>query len=222
MLPHDNIRTASAPTESAPAESDPSERWSSPRSARSVCGFLTMRANMHSMPCLDEVAAKTRCDPNRVLVLSLRPRYAEAILSGAKTVELRRTRPNIKIPTLALIYATNPVRSLVGSCCVDSVESWPLRELWCLASEQAGVSRREFHEYFAGLSEGVALQLSGAQRAEVPVSLARLRRLVGGFRPPQSFAYLPAADGGRILAVAAPAVRFPSTEVARGELLRLA
>ena len=66
---------------------------------------------------------RTRCGRGRVLLLSLKPRYADAILSGAKTIELRRTRPNIKVPALALIYSTSPVRSLVGSCCVESIDS---------------------------------------------------------------------------------------------------
>lgn len=158
---------------------------------------------MRSRHSLGEGTDGTQCDPRRVLVLSLKPMYADAIVSGAKTIELRRTRPNIEIPTLALIYSTSPVKSIVGSCCVDRAESWALRDLWCLASDRGGVTRREFHEYFAGLSEGAALHLSGAQRAGSPVSLAQLRRLVGGFRPPQSFAYLPAADGRRIMAAAA-------------------
>jgi len=40
-----------------------------------------------------------------MIVLSLKPLYAEAILSGAKTVELRRIGPNISVRTRALIYA---------------------------------------------------------------------------------------------------------------------
>lgn len=32
-------------------------------------------------------------DPERALVLSLKPRFAEAILNGAKTVEVRRLVP---------------------------------------------------------------------------------------------------------------------------------
>ncbi|WP_419865083.1 ASCH domain-containing protein [Candidatus Poriferisodalis sp.] len=150
----------------------------------------------------DEAADKARSGLGHVLVLSLKPRYASAIVSGAKTIELRRTRPRIATPTLALIYSTRPVMSLVGTCRVDSIESQSLRDLWCLASSRAGISRREFHEYFSGLSEGIALHLSDAQRAETPVSLAQLRRLVDGFRPPQSFGYLSADDSGRILAAA--------------------
>ena len=48
-------------------------------------------------------------DQDRMVVLSLRPRFAEAILAGVKTVELRRTVPKIVIPTRALLYASSPV-----------------------------------------------------------------------------------------------------------------
>ena len=42
-------------------------------------------------------------DLDRMVVLSLRPRFAEAILAGDKTVELRRTVPKIVVPTRALL-----------------------------------------------------------------------------------------------------------------------
>ena len=49
--------------------------------------------------------AEEALDPARALVLSLKPRFAEAILSGTKTVEVRRVMPRITVPTLALLYA---------------------------------------------------------------------------------------------------------------------
>ena len=60
-------------------------------------------------------------DPERMIVLSLKPRYAEAILSGAKTVELRRIEPKLSVPTRALIYASTPVKALLGTCIVERV-----------------------------------------------------------------------------------------------------
>ena len=55
-------------------------------------------------------------DQDRMIVLSLKPRFAEAILTGDKTVELHRTEPKIVVPTRALLYATTPVRALLGTC----------------------------------------------------------------------------------------------------------
>ena len=41
-------------------------------------------------------------DQNRMIVLSLKPRFAAAVLAGTKTVELRRSEPKIVVPTRAL------------------------------------------------------------------------------------------------------------------------
>ena len=50
--------------------------------------------------------AEDSLDPARALVLSLKPRFAGAILAGTKTVEVRRVMPRITVPTLALLYAS--------------------------------------------------------------------------------------------------------------------
>ena len=63
-------------------------------------------------------------DPDRMVVLSFKPRFAHAILAGVKTVELRRTVPKIVIPTRALLYAASPVRALLDTA--SSLASAPL------------------------------------------------------------------------------------------------
>ena len=50
-------------------------------------------------------------DQERMIVLSLKPRFADVVLAGKKTVELRRAEPKIVVPTRALIYSTSPVRA---------------------------------------------------------------------------------------------------------------
>ena len=62
-------------------------------------------------------------DRDRMIVLSLKPRFADAIPAEDKTVELRRTEPKIVVPTRALLYATTPVRALLGTCVITSVKS---------------------------------------------------------------------------------------------------
>ena len=51
----------------------------------------------------------------RTLLLCLRPRFAEAILSGAKTVELRRRPINTQPGTPILLYASSPTMAIVGT-----------------------------------------------------------------------------------------------------------
>ena len=142
-------------------------------------------------------------DPNRMIVLSLKPRFADAILAGSKTVELRRSEPKIVVPTRALIYATSPVRALVGTCIVTSVKSGQLEALWREFGPRTGVDHQEFLDYFDGVKKGTALTLSDPESLLRPISLTLLRETSQGFRPPQSFAYIDTQTGDGLLRTAA-------------------
>ena len=48
------------------------------------------------------------------VLMSIRPQYAEAILSGEKTVELRRRRPSFSAGTTVLIYSSAPLQTRAG------------------------------------------------------------------------------------------------------------
>ena len=142
-------------------------------------------------------------DPERMVVLSLKPRFAEAILAGDKTVELRRTVPKIVVPTLALLYATTPVRALLGTCVVTSVRSADLAVLWREYGSRSDLRYHEFQQYFEGVEVGAALVLTQPQAFGRRVPLQDLRARPRGFRPPQSFAYLDAKTGDRLIRMAA-------------------
>lgn len=149
----------------------------------------------------DDQTDHNTCDPNRMLVLSLKPRFAEAILSGQKTVELRRVEPRIKVPTRALVYASSPTCSLIGQCVVYEVHRLPLPTLWYRFGPQTSLAQEEFRAYFAGTDTGVALLLSSPVRLPSVVPLAQLRQSVDRFRAPQSFAYVGAEAGTRLLSL---------------------
>ncbi|MDE0067519.1 MAG: ASCH domain-containing protein [Acidimicrobiaceae bacterium] len=147
--------------------------------------------------------AHAALDPGRMIVLPLKPRFAEAILAGAKTVELRRSEPKIVVPTRALIYATSPVRALVGTCIVTSVVSERLAALWREFGPRTGINHQEFLNYFEGVEKGTALTLADPASLPQPIPLTRLRETSPGFRPPQSFAYVDTRTGDELLRLAA-------------------
>ena len=142
-------------------------------------------------------------DPERMVVLSLKPRFAEAILSGVKTVELRRTEPKIVVPTRALLYASTPVRALVGTCIIDSIRSADLATLWDEFGSRSDLCHREFLQYFVGVDRGTALTLSQPRAFGQQVPLEDLRAQPKGFRPPQSFSYIDTETGDHLLRTAA-------------------
>jgi len=131
---------------------------------------------------------------DRALLLSLKPRFANAILDSEKTVELRRIRPLIRVPTVALLYASSPTMALVGVCRVDTVRSGSPARIWSEFGPATGISRREFSDYFSGAASACALLLSKPIRFRMSVGLAELRRWWPDFQPPQSFRYVNPSD----------------------------
>ena len=128
------------------------------------------------------------------LFLSIHPRFAELILNGAKTVELRRTRPAVPPGFSILLYASSPARQLVGSCTVTSVDVGKPSRIWMSYREQLLISRSEFDCYYRDAVRAVAISLGGPKRLVEPRSLDEIRQRLPRFWIPQSFRYLAEND----------------------------
>lgn len=125
---------------------------------------------------------------DRALLISIQPRFANAILDGTKTIELRRTMPTLPPAALALIYASSPTKAVLGWATVDEVMRESPSALWRHHKDSTGVSSDEFTAYFAGRSAAFGLQLSAVRRADAALSLSALR--AHGLEPPQSWRYI--------------------------------
>jgi predicted transcriptional regulator len=124
------------------------------------------------------------------LLLSIRPKYANMIFAGTKTVELRRVRPSIQAGDLVLVYVSSPTKEMQGAFRVGKTISGKPSTIWKKFGKQTGVTRTEFNAYFAGKDQAHALMIEDAWTLPTPVQLACLRKEKQGFRPPQSFHYI--------------------------------
>lgn len=125
-----------------------------------------------------------------MLLLSIHPRFAEAIFAGNKKVELRRRVPKLEAGDTVVVYATVPTAAIVGAFTVQRLQSSSLGDLWRRTRDVAAISSSEFQQYFSGLDTGVGIWISKATRFKTSVSLADLRVSINGFHPPQGFRYL--------------------------------
>lgn len=132
------------------------------------------------------MVARRRDTAERLMLLSIHPIYVEQILTGAKTVELRRTRPNVAPGQPVVIYATTPSAALVATCRIERVEIGSPQAIWTSSGNLAAVGREQFDCYFAGSSSAVALHLSEVTELSSTVSLEQLRESCG-FHPPQTW-----------------------------------
>jgi predicted transcriptional regulator len=125
----------------------------------------------------------------RSVVLSLHPRWVEAVSVGEKTFEYRRRVPRQGAPYQVVLYASTPECALVATAVVSEVIALPPAELAERTSHGAAHESREaLLRYFAGCKVGYALRLRDFRPLSHRLALGELREL--GFSPPQSFAYL--------------------------------
>lgn len=124
------------------------------------------------------------------LLLSIRPRFAQQIFAGTKTVELRRVCPKVARGNLVLVYESSPTKKLRGAFEVSGVISKSPTALWNKVGHKSGVTRKEFFDYFKGKRIAHAIVIARAWELPNPICLTTLRQRHGGFRPPQNFHYL--------------------------------
>jgi predicted transcriptional regulator len=126
---------------------------------------------------------------DRALLLSVRPRYAHAILNGTKTAEIRRQRPAVHPGTLVIIYATKPVGAIVGTARIADMSCGSPADMWEQHQRSTGVTRAEYDAYLAGAETAYLLFLRRVQRLEPLLTLEQIRSATT-FQPPQSYRYL--------------------------------
>jgi len=121
------------------------------------------------------------------VLLSIKPRFANAILEGEKTFEFRRTV--FRSPTVhkIVIYASSPVSCVIGEFMIADILALEPKKLWAVTAKGAGVDREFFDDYFRGREIGFALKVHRPRRYPKPL---KLDEHFGLSRPPQSFCYL--------------------------------
>lgn len=122
----------------------------------------------------------------RQVVMSVHPRFAEAIMDGRKKVEFRKRRLADDV-NVVWVYATAPVQRIIGYFEVEAMHSAEPADLWREFAEVGCINRADFDRYYAGSNTGAGITIRKAVRLDVPALIADL--LPSGV-PPQSYAYI--------------------------------
>jgi len=124
---------------------------------------------------------------NNRLLLSIKPKFANAILDGTKRFEFRRALFRRKGVERVIIYASSPEQRVLGEFMIDDVLSLAPDSLWRRTHAHAGIDREYFDRYFAGRQKAYAIKIKSAIRYRQPLEL---KKHFGVARPPQSFCYV--------------------------------
>lgn len=120
------------------------------------------------------------------VLLSIKPKYVEQIEKGSKLYEFRRVIFKQDIDEI-YVYATAPIKQIVGKICIDEIIEDTPNNLWSSFKQNAGIKRKEFFEYFSGKEKGYAIKIKDFISFEEPIDPYQENP---NFVPPQSYAYL--------------------------------
>ncbi len=122
------------------------------------------------------------------VLLSIKPEYVDEIVKGNKKYEFRRIIfKNRKIKRI-YIYVTAPVGKIIGSFGVGKIIEASPAALWRKCKNSAGISKKDFFEYFKGTKRGFAIQIGPVRHLDEPIDPYSAFE---DFTAPQSFFYLP-------------------------------
>ncbi len=123
---------------------------------------------------------------NKMVLLSLKPNFAESILDGIKQFEFRKVRIKEDVQHI-LLYASSPIKAFVGFIEIDKIIEGHPSTLWKVAGEAGGISRQQFHKYFKGRNNGYAIKIKAIHKFKASIDP---KKLMECFHPPQSFRYI--------------------------------
>ncbi|WP_413892955.1 ASCH domain-containing protein [Candidatus Skiveiella danica] len=131
----------------------------------------------------------------RAVLLSIKPKYADLILAGSKTVELRRSWPSNDIGVM-IIYSSAPVQRLTGVALIREIRECDFDTLWKVSQAHGGgVTYEDLQEYIGSKKLAYGVMLGRVLPAEIPVDP---NNLFPNFTPPQGFFYLSPQDYRRV------------------------
>ncbi|MGV8056925.1 MAG: ASCH domain-containing protein [Smithellaceae bacterium] len=132
--------------------------------------------------------------PNKMLIMSIKPEYLKKILSGIKSIELRKVKPNVSKGDLIVFYASSPQKAICGAATVLSISEDSPSAVWNAYSDKLGIEKVKYDSYFGNREKAYAIILDIVWEYLQPVHLDKLREARADFMPPQSFRYLSDSD----------------------------
>jgi len=120
------------------------------------------------------------------VILSIKPIYAEKILNGEKTYELRKTIFKNSEIKKVIVYASSPVSRVIGEFEIDKIINQEINSLWETTKDSSCVTRDFFDSYFQNKKTGYAIKIKKYKRYVKTFDIQKEY----GVKAPQSFSYI--------------------------------
>src|SRR5260370_17213476 len=122
-------------------------------------------------------------------IISIKPVYANKILAGTKTIELRKSEMGLNESDIILVYSSAPEQRFAFWFRIRAVETLPVKRMWDLRKTALGIGFDDYATYFRGLEFAVGFHV-GELQPLTPIPLKEIEAFVPHFVPPQASIFL--------------------------------
>jgi predicted transcriptional regulator len=119
------------------------------------------------------------------VLLSIKPKYANAILAGEKLVEFRKLAFKKEIERV-YIYSSSPEQRIIGYFTIEDIISDTPEELWRKYNTVGSISEDDFFEYFADKEIGYSIKIKSVNKFR---KSKNPKEIFKNFVAPQSYMY---------------------------------
>lgn len=120
------------------------------------------------------------------VLLSIKPEFVEKIFAGTKKYEFRKSlfkRGDIKY---VVIYASSPVKRVVGEFEIINIMSGDVNSVWERTQKHSGITRAFYNSYFQNKKTANAIQIGNLIKFKESKTLSDYNVR----QAPQSFCYV--------------------------------
>lgn len=125
----------------------------------------------------------------KYLFISVKPEFANKIIAKEKCIELRKIKPHVKPGDYVIIYASSPVKCVVGFGQIKQIIEMSPIEMWTQHSINLGIDKMRFDEYYTNKLKAIGIEIETIKSVS-PISLKSIRTIDPNFQPPQVYRYV--------------------------------
>jgi len=120
------------------------------------------------------------------VILSIKPKYAQAIMSGKKQVEFRKKIFKRNVDKV-FVYSSSPEKRIVGFFTIKGVVEDTPQILWQKFREIGSIKEEDFFNYYSGTDLGYSILIETFKKFKMGIDPADFFE---NFCAPQSYIYL--------------------------------
>lgn len=129
----------------------------------------------------------------KYLFIAVKSEYANKLISGKKDIELRKKKPSVQPGDYVIIYASAPIKAVLGFGKVKTIIECTPECLWERYSNRLGINEQSYFSYYDGYHKAIGIEFDMI-KSVMPIGLEELRRVDPNFQPPQIYRYVTNED----------------------------